>query len=82
MATLSPLPGERGFASLQRGPDISPMPTSPATPLLPNQRKRTDARTMSNPSYAIDPPGRYASRAEWWAFLRRLGDLDPNDPAV
>ena len=33
-------------------------------------------------SYMIDPPNPFASREELWAFLRRLRELDPEDPAV
>jgi hypothetical protein len=30
----------------------------------------------------IDPPGRYAPRAEWQEFLRRMAGLPQDDPQV
>ena len=37
---------------------------------------------MKEPSYLIDPPSPYEPPEALWAFLRRLRDLDQDDPAV
>ena len=37
---------------------------------------------MKGPSYLIDPPSPYEPPEVLWAFLRRLQDLDQEDPAV
>ena len=42
----------------------------------------TLAEMERNSSYAIGTPGPYDPPEVWWAFLRGLRDLDPNDPAV
>ena len=36
---------------------------------------------MKGPSYLIDPPSPYEPPEVRWAFLRRLQDLDQEDPA-
>ena len=37
---------------------------------------------MEHPSYSIDPPSPYDPPKVWWGFLRRLRDLDQDDPMV
>ena len=37
---------------------------------------------MKGPSYIVDPPGPYEPPEVLWAFLRRLRELDQEDPAV
>ena len=37
---------------------------------------------MKPTAYIIDPPSPYEPPEVLWAFLRRLRDFDPEDPAV
>lgn len=37
---------------------------------------------MKPPAYIIDPPSPYEPPEVLWAFLRRLREFDPDDPAV
>ena len=37
---------------------------------------------MIGPAHAIDLPTPYDPPEVWWAFLLRLKELNPNDPAV
>ena len=37
---------------------------------------------MARQWYAIDPPGPFDPPKVWWAFLRRLRDLDQDDEMV
>ena len=47
--------------------------------ILQHQQGEPD---MNELSYMIDPPSPYEPPEVLWAFLRRLRDLDPEDPGV